>query len=70
MAIMNEINLVLRHCSWCDVSFINNGEIKQSNMTITACNNSSRTIDQSNTSLNDLSPSDDLYHDDIIEARF
>ncbi|VIO91995.1 Uncharacterized protein BM_BM333 [Brugia malayi] len=77
MAIMNEINLVLQHCSWCD---INKAEIKPTDM-ITVCNHSNTAIiDQSNTSTNDLSSDDDdgddndndndLYHDDIIEARF
>uniref|UniRef100_A0AAF5PNX5 Uncharacterized protein n=2 Tax=Wuchereria bancrofti TaxID=6293 RepID=A0AAF5PNX5_WUCBA len=69
MAIMNEINLVLQHCSWCDVNFINKAEIKPTNIT-TVCNNSNTAIDQSNTSTNELSSFDDLYHDDIIEARF
>ncbi|VDN88135.1 unnamed protein product [Brugia pahangi] len=79
MAIMNEINLVLQHCSWCD---IDKAEIKPTDMK-TVCNHSNTAIiDQSNTSTNDLSSDDDdgddndndndndLYHDDIIEARF
>ncbi|CAG9532828.1 unnamed protein product [Cercopithifilaria johnstoni] len=71
MAIMNEINLVLQHCSWCDVSFINKEEMKSNNITI-AYDNSNGAIDQSNniSTTNELSSSDDLYHDDIIEARF
>uniref|UniRef100_A0A0R3RZM4 Uncharacterized protein n=1 Tax=Elaeophora elaphi TaxID=1147741 RepID=A0A0R3RZM4_9BILA len=68
MEIMNKINLVLRHCSWCDVSFISKEEIKTGN--ITTVSNSGRAIDQSNSSVNELSSSDDLYHGDIIEARF
>lgn len=66
---MNQINLVLQHCSWCDVSFINKVEIKSNNMT-TACSNPNRVTDQSTTTTNELSSSEDLYHDDIIEARF
>ncbi|VBB33315.1 unnamed protein product [Acanthocheilonema viteae] len=69
MVIMNEINLVLQHCGWCDVTFINKEEMKSSNIT-NACTDSNRAIDQSNISANDLSSSDDLDHDDIIEARF
>uniref|UniRef100_A0A8R1TN40 Uncharacterized protein n=1 Tax=Onchocerca volvulus TaxID=6282 RepID=A0A8R1TN40_ONCVO len=63
MEIMNEINLVLQHCSWCDVSFINEEQqIKPNHL--------SRSSDQSNMSANELSSSDDFYHDNIIEARF
>lgn len=71
MAIMDEINLVLQHCSWCDVSFINKEEMKLNEIT-TACSNASKAIDPCNNHLseNELSSSDDLYHDDIIEARF
>ncbi|MCP9258317.1 Dephospho-CoA kinase [Dirofilaria immitis] len=61
MEIMNEINLVLQHCSWCDKSFIYEERIIP---------NHHRLVDQNNISMNELSSSDDLYHDDIIEARF
>lgn len=58
---MNEISVVLRRCSWCDINFTRNEEEMRSN----------KAIDQSNTPANKLSLSDD--HDnrnDIIEARF